>query len=73
MNYIAVLTYSQQFSEKPPKDPLIFIRPYPTDFILLKLSKINAILFQEGDEKTESMKVLKEVIYVDTFMQKKNS
>lgn len=67
MEYIAVLTYSENYKKPLPEDFLTFIRAYPTDFILLKLSKINAILFQERDRRSETIQVLKEVVYVDTL------
>lgn len=65
MDYVAVLNYSQYFKEPLPKDRLQYIRNYPTDFILMKLGHINAILFQDKDFTQQTTRILK-VIFADT-------
>ncbi|GAB3179734.1 hypothetical protein [Telluribacter humicola] len=59
--YIAVRNYAEIFNDILPNDKLKFIRAYPTDLLVIKLSKINAILFQELDiprQTTRSLEIL---------------
>ncbi|KQS32906.1 hypothetical protein [Dyadobacter sp. Leaf189] len=45
--YILIRTYTDEMGESLPEDDLIFVRQYPTDYLILCLSKINALLYQE--------------------------
>lgn len=65
LNLIAVLNYSQAYKEPVPTDKLAFIRTYPTDNVLLQLSKINAILYREDDLSRQTTRALKEVVFND--------
>jgi len=62
-NLIAVMNYSQAFGQAPPKCPFDLLRQYPTDLILLRISKINAILYLQEDMVIQNMRVLKEAIF----------
>lgn len=66
MHYIVVSNYSDHYNDPIPEDKLHYIRNYPTDFIMLKLSKINAILFQEKNLNEQTKKILVEVIFAGT-------
>jgi hypothetical protein len=44
-NLIAVMNFSQAFGQAPPEHSFDLLRPYPTDMILSRISKINAILY----------------------------
>ncbi|WP_439697412.1 hypothetical protein ACFGVS_03155 [Mucilaginibacter sp. AW1-7] len=62
-NLIAVMNYSQAFGQAPPKRPFDLLRKYPTDLILLRLAKINAILYLQQEVLIQNMRVLKEAIF----------
>jgi len=47
----AVIGYKDFYGAPAPEDVFIFLRKYPTDLIILELSKINALIFQESDDK----------------------
>ncbi|WP_159477582.1 hypothetical protein [Dyadobacter sp. 3J3] len=53
--YIAVRNYTEIFDNTLPSDRLTFIRQYATDLLILRLSKINAILFQEPEIPLQTM------------------
>ncbi len=59
--YVAVCSYVEIFGDTLPEDKLEFIRGYPTDLLIVKLSRINAILFQELEiprQTTRGLEVL---------------
>jgi hypothetical protein len=62
-NLIAVLNYSQAFRQMPPENPFDLLRKYPTDLIILRISKINAILYFEQETAIQNVRCLKEVIF----------
>ena len=49
--YVAVSGYTDHFKQPMPEDRLYYLREYPTDLILLRLSKVNALLFQERNNE----------------------
>lgn len=65
MQYVAVLGYSEAFNKPLPSNSLDFLKDYPTEVVLLKLSKINAILFQENILTGIDIKIIREVIFYD--------
>jgi hypothetical protein len=64
-NLVSVLYYSEAFGKPVPDQPFDFLRDYPTDLILLRLSKLNAILYLEYDTDVQNVRGLKEVIFQD--------
>jgi hypothetical protein len=64
--YLAVMNYSDYFTDRIPEDRLFYLKAYPTEFILLKISKINAHLYQEKDLKAQTLSILTEVIFLDS-------
>ena len=59
--YVAVCNYVEIFGDTLPDDKLEFIQGYPTDLLVVKLTRINAILFQELNiprQTTRSLEVL---------------
>jgi hypothetical protein len=60
--YIAIRNYREVFGDSLPDDDLKFIRRHPTDLLLLRLSKINAILFSEIDLEKQTASAL-EVLF----------
>ncbi|QPH38636.1 hypothetical protein [Pedobacter endophyticus] len=65
MQYIAVLGYKDVFNEDIPENPLAYIEAYPTEFLLLRLSKINAMLFQDPDSRNVDSEIIKHAIFAD--------
>lgn len=61
MKPIAVADYTTAYGLPLPADPFIFLYPYPTDLIVLYLSKVNVILFQETDARTQSIQIFRHV------------
>ncbi|SDE63345.1 hypothetical protein SAMN05216464_10837 [Mucilaginibacter pineti] len=61
MKPIAVADYTTAYGLPLPADPFSFLYPYPTDLIVLYLSKINVILFQETDARTQSIQIFRHV------------
>jgi hypothetical protein len=47
----AVTGYKDFYGAPAPEDAFVFLKKYPTDLIILELSKINALIFQERDDK----------------------
>ncbi len=54
MKPLPVVKYSDFYKTSLPEDSFIYLRTYPTDLIILRLSKINAILFNEAHKTVES-------------------
>lgn len=69
--YIAVSGYTDHFKLPLPEDSLRFLREYPADLILLRLSKINAMLFQERDGQNMDLVILKDVIFENVLDRKR--
>jgi hypothetical protein len=63
IKYQSVQGYTDLSGLSLPQDPLTFIREYPTDYILLRLSKVNAYLFQRESGKEVDMLILKEAVF----------
>jgi hypothetical protein len=49
-----VLKYTDFYKTGLPKDQFDLLRKYPTDLIILRLSKINSILFNEPEQTSKS-------------------
>lgn len=64
-DFVAVLNYSGAFKEPPPADMRAFIKKYPTDILLLQLSKLNAIIYREDTIENQTERGLREVIFRD--------
>ncbi len=56
MNARSIWSYREFYNSQPPSDSLAFIRKYPTDIIILYLSKINALIFLDGDSNLSTLK-----------------
>ncbi|WP_157486838.1 hypothetical protein [Dyadobacter alkalitolerans] len=56
--YIAVTNYTEIFGTPLPADGLTFVRSYPTELLLVKLSQLNAILFQQTEHSEQTLRSL---------------
>lgn len=65
MQLLAVTGFTDLFHEPIPEDTLGYIASYPTDILLMKLSKINALLFQQRDDEVIDVAILKDVIFAE--------
>ena len=64
-NYVAVSGYTDFFKQPMPEDRLYYLREYPTDLLLLRLSKVNALLFQERNNENLDLEILQNAIFED--------
>lgn len=62
-NIRAVIDYSQIYGEAPPERLFDLLRSYPTDLILVRLSKINTIIYLQSNILLQNMRVFKEAIF----------
>jgi hypothetical protein len=46
-NHLAVINYSEVFHQQPPACPFDLLRPYPTDWILSRVAKVNMVIYSE--------------------------
>jgi len=44
-NLRAVIDYSQIYGQTPPEQPFDLLKSYPTDLILVRMAKINTIIY----------------------------
>jgi hypothetical protein len=58
MKPVAVIKYSEFHKTPPPADSFSLLRQYPTDLIILRLSKINHFLFHEANNQVEAQKLI---------------
>ncbi len=65
MQFLHVTGYAEAYREPIPQDTLSFVSGYSTDTLLMSLSKINAMLFQQMDNRMIDPEILKEVIFYD--------
>jgi len=61
--YFAVINYSQVFHQPSPKFPFDLLRPYPTDWILSRVAKVNTVIYLEHNILLQNMRVLKEAVF----------
>jgi hypothetical protein len=61
MKPIGVVDYTTAYGKPLPQDPFAMLRPYPTDLIVAYLAKINVILFQEPDCRSQAIKIFEHV------------
>jgi len=59
----AVIDYSQIYGQAPPEEPFDLLKSYPTDLILVRLAKINTIIYLQQDTLLQNMRVFKEAIF----------
>ncbi len=52
----AVMNYTNFYSSPCPGDPFVLLKAYPTDLIILRLSKINALLYYEPAQGAQIQK-----------------
>jgi hypothetical protein len=62
-NHFAVINYSQVFHQSPPACPFDLLRPYPTDWILSRVAKVNTVIYLEHNILLQNMRVLKEAVF----------
>lgn len=65
MQFLHVTGYVEAYHEPAPKASLSFVSSYSTDTLLLRLSKINAMLFQQIDNRMIDPEILREAIFCD--------
>lgn len=65
MQFLHVTGYTEIYREPIPKDSLTLVSGYSTDILLMRLSKINAMLFQQMDNQMIDPEILREVIFCD--------
>lgn len=65
MQFLHVTGYTEVYLDPIPKDTLYFVSGYPTDTLLMRLSKINAMLFQQMDNQTIDPEILREAVFCD--------
>ena len=58
MRPVAVIKYSEFHKVPIPDDSFSLLRQYPTDLIIIKLSKVNHYLFHEVNRTAESQKLI---------------
>jgi hypothetical protein len=54
MKMNAVMNYTNFYAAPCPADPFVLLNAYPTDLIILRLSKINALLYYEPAQGAET-------------------
>jgi hypothetical protein len=62
-NHLAVINYSQVFHQPSPACPFDLLRPYPTDWILSRVAKVNTVIYLEHNILLQNMRVLKEAVF----------
>ncbi|WP_316736719.1 hypothetical protein [Pedobacter aquatilis] len=65
MQFLHVTGYAEAYHEPAPKYTLSFVAGYSTDTLLLRLSKINAMLFQQIDNRMIDPEILREAVFCD--------
>jgi hypothetical protein len=58
MKPVAVIKYSEFHKTPPPGDSFSLLKQYPTDFIVLRLSKINHFLFHEANNQRKAQTLI---------------
>jgi len=62
-NLRAVIDYSQIYGQTPPEQPYDLLKSYPTDLILVRMAKINTIIYLQPNTLLQNMRVFKEAIF----------
>jgi len=62
-NLRAVIDYSQIYGEPPPERPFDLLKSYPTDLVLVRLAKINTIIYLQPNILLQNMRVFTEAIF----------
>ena len=65
MQFLHVTGYAEAYRELIPKDTLSFVSDYSTGTLLIRLSKINAMLFQQMDNRMIDPQILREAVFCD--------
>jgi len=59
----AVIDYSQIYGQAPPGQPFDLLKSYPTDLILVRLARINTIIYLQPNILLQNMRIFKEAIF----------
>lgn len=71
MKPIAVVNYSEFTDHSPPADAFALLKQYPTDFLVLQLSKINGVLFNDPSKDFDAQLVILRSCFPNLSLEKR--
>ncbi|WP_147322095.1 hypothetical protein [Mucilaginibacter conchicola] len=66
MKYVSIIGYAEVFNEPTPNNPLEFVKHLPTEYLMYRLARINAMLFHEPNLHLQTRTILEQAIFPDT-------
>jgi hypothetical protein len=71
MKPIAVINYTEFTDHPVPTNAFTLLRQYPTDFLLLQLSKINGILFNSARKDFDAQMIILQKCFSNLSLEKR--